>query len=208
MKYVLSRTPIWPVLAFAMALVLAGCSSSFKSDVARFHQLPRPSGETFVIEAKDPQKQGSLEFAQYASGIAARLSALGYRQAERGAMPDLVVKLDYYVDDGQVETRSYGSGFYGGYYHRYDPWFWGYPGYYDRDIRSYVMYNRRLEMDIERASGSDKGQRLFEGRVESRGRDNRLPEVMPYLIEALFKDFPGQSGITQRIIIKEDEGGY
>lgn len=214
MRQPLFKTPVRAVIAFAMALIVAGCASSFKSDVARFHQLPRPAGETFIMEAKDPQKAGSLEFAQYAANIAARLSALGYRQAEKGAAADLVVRVDYAVDDGQVEVRSYGSGFYGGYYHRYDPWFWGYPGYYpDRDIRSYVMYSRRLEMDIERAlgeakGGEAKGQRLFEGRVESRGRDNRLPEIMPFLIEAMFKDFPGQSGVTQKVIIKEDEGGY
>lgn len=199
------RKQIGTIIAVAMALLIAGCASSFKSDVARFHQLPRPSGESFVIVPKDEHKRGSLEFAQYAAQIAQGLEAQGYRQAGQGATPDLIVRVDYGIDDGRTAIRSYSSGFYGGYWSRFHgPWGWwgppGYPGFYDRDIRSYVVYGRHLEMDIERPDG----QRLFEGRVISQGRDNRLPEVMPYMIEAMFQDFPGASGTTQHVKIPTD----
>ena len=206
---------IWLLVVLA-GLAVAGCETSVKSDVARFHQLPRPSGETFVILPKDPAKSGSLEFAKYADEIGARLAAVGYQPAAKGTAPDLTVKVDYSVDDGKVEVRSYPSsmgGYYGAFRHPYySPWYWDYPwygpGYYEPDIRSYTVYSRRLEMDIERIDAAGKAQRLFEGRVESRGGDNRLPEVMPYLIQSMFKDFPGPSGVTQRVIIKEESDNY
>lgn len=194
------RKQIGTMIAMAVALLIAGCASSFQSDVARFHQLPRPSGESFVIVPKDDNKRGSLEFAQYSAQIAQGLTAQGYQQAAQGATPDLIVRVDYGIDDGRTAIRSYSSGFYGGHPYYYSPWGWGPPGFYDRDIRSYVVYARRLEMDIEKPGG----ERLFEGRVISEGRDNRLPEVMPYMIEALFQDFPGRSGMTQHVKIPTD----
>ena len=61
------------LIALAAVLMLAGCASKFRSDVSSWHRLPPPSGETFVIDAKDPHKQGSLEFQQYAGLVAAEL---------------------------------------------------------------------------------------------------------------------------------------
>lgn len=194
------------MLVLAVTLFVAGCASKFKSDVARFHQLPRPSGETFVVVPKDDARKGSLEFAQYAGQIASYLISYGYQQTRSPSDAELIVKVDYSVDDGKTVVRSY-PGTYGFYrYHAYPyyyyPWPY-YPDYYGSEVRSYVVYNRRLTMDIETPSG----EVLFEGRVESQGRDNRLPEVMPYLIEAMFADFPGQSGVTQHVVIEEDGGG-
>jgi len=186
------------------ALVVTGCASKFKSDVARFHQLPRPSGELFVVVPKDEAKQGSLEFAQYANMVASRLAAYGYKRTADSDDAELIVKVDYSVDEGKTQIKSYPST-YGAYpYPYYYPhYYWPYYSGFDRDeIRSYVVYSRRLTMDIVRPTG----EMLFEGRVESMGRDNRLPEVMPYLVDAMFADFPGESGATQRVIIEEGDG--
>lgn len=193
----------------AVSLFVAGCANKFKSDVARFHQLPQPAGETFVVVPRDESKAGSLEFAQYARQIANNLSAYGYRATGSADDADLLVKVDYSVGDGNTMVRSYGGSFSGFYPHYYSHYYWPYyrPFYHDpyrSEVRSYVVYGRRLSMDIVRSSG----EVLFEGRVESSGRDNRLPEVMPYLIEAMFADFPGRSGETQNVVIKEGDSGY
>lgn len=211
MKY-LKYLSVLP-LVFLLSLV-AGCASSVSSDVARFHQLPSPRGETFVIVPMDRGKLGSLEFEQYAGLVSAKLTNVGYKAAPQGQKPELLVRLDYGVSAGQVRIRSYpGMGYYGWYgYGRgwypyyYDPFYpygWG----FEPEIRSEVYYNRVLRMDIERpaAEAGKPGTRLFEGRVESEGTDNRLPEVMPYLIKAMFTNFPGSSGITQHIDIKKED---
>ena len=52
------------------------------------------------------------------------------------------------------------------------------------------------------AAPSEGGRKLYEGTVESVGKDNRLPEVMPYLIQSMFTEFPGQSGTTKHVKIE------
>jgi hypothetical protein len=208
-----SILPLLLVLA-----VVTACANRISSDVARFHRLQKPSGETFMIEPMDKAKLGSLEFGQYANLVGDRLVAVGYKATPQGQKPELIVRLDYSVSSGQVRVRSYpGTGFYGMYsYGRpwspyfYDP-FYPYPYGLEPEVRSEVYYTRRLNMDIERPAvePGKASEKLFEGRVESEGLDNRMPEVMPYLIKAMFDNFPGPSGVTQHIVIeKEATGNY
>jgi hypothetical protein len=197
-------------VALAAVLMLAGCASKFRTDVSSWHRLPPPSGETFVIDAKDPRKQGSLEFQQYAGLVAAELQRVGYRPAARGSDPTLVVRFDYGLDGAREKVRSYDSGgFYGGGYYGYHRPYWGpawgggfgfddYP-----DVRSYTVYQRRLELEI--AAANNPSQNLYESRVISDGRSNRLEEVMPLMVRALFQDFPGPSGVTRQISIDLDK---
>ena len=209
------------VAAGLMLLLLAACASQIKSDVARFHRMPAPQGESFRVVAADPKKQDSLEFATYAQYGASEMTKQGYRQADGTAQPSLEVRIDYAVSPGRekIATRP-GTGSYAPYYyswrHRafypygwgfYDP-FWGSP-FSEPEVYSYTVYTRQLTMDIVRpgsaqASAGKDGEGavpLFEGRVESVGKDNRLPEVMPYLVQAMFTDFPGTSGMTKRVTI-------
>lgn len=204
------------VAAGLMLLLLAACASQIKSDVARFHRMPAPQGETFRVVASDPKKQDSLEFATYAQYVASEMVKQGYRQAEPAASASMEVRIDYGVSTGRekIATRP-GVGRYAPYYyswhHRafypygwgfYDP-FWGGP-HSEPEVYSYTVYTRQLTMDIVRP-GAGEGQGavpLFEGRVESVGKDNRLPEVMPYLVQAMFTDFPGTSGVTKQVVIE------
>ena len=55
--------------------------------------------------------------------------------------------------------------------------------------------------------GENTGKVLFEGQASSVGRDRELPKVMPVLIEAMFTNFPGQNGATERVKIKPGKGG-
>lgn len=198
------------ILIAALALLMvSGCAGQFRSDVSNWHRLQQPSGESFVIAAKDPMKAGSLEFAAYASMVGEELRKLGYRPAAQGVTPDLIVRVDYGISDGRTEIRSYGYsgfgpygdfGYYGGFRHRsrFSHYGYGYGGSYN-DIRSYPVYNRQLEMEIAAANNPEAN--LFESRVMSEGRSNRLEEVMPLLVESMFQEFPGPSGVTRRVTI-------
>ena len=209
------------IAAGLMLLLLAACASQIKTDVARFHRMPPPQGESFTVVAADPAKQESLEFHTYAQYVAAEMVKQGYRQAEGGTPASLVVRIDYGVSSGRekIATRP-GTASYAPYYyswrHRafypygwgfYDP-FWGGP-FSEPEVYSYTVYTRQLSMDIVRPGASqaaagkegDGAVPMFEGRVESVGKDNRLPEVMPYLVQAMFTDFPGTSGVTKQVTI-------
>ena len=67
-----------------MVVGLAGCASSFKSDVSSWHQLPRPSGESFVIIAKDEAKQAT-EAAYHAQAAAQGAQAEAEHERKRSS---------------------------------------------------------------------------------------------------------------------------
>lgn len=210
------RRRLFMSLVPAAFLGLAACATPFRADVSRFQQLPVPQGQTFAIRALDPDKQGGLEFSQYASLVARQLEQVGYRQAQ-GNNANLIVKLDYDVDNGRervVSTPGFGGGGwgapYGGFYRPWygrrgragfyygwnDPFLYG-PGW-GPEVNSYTIYTSTLEMQIERAGN---GERLFEGRANAVSRSNDLPYVVPNLVEAMFTGFPGNSGETVRISV-------
>ncbi len=202
------------LLVAAGALSLAACATPFKADVSRFAaQLPAPQGQTFAVVPEDPRLAGGLEFAIYAKEVAAELAEVGYSPASSPETADLLVRFDYGVDNGRERVRTTNTGFGGG---AFGPWggFGGFGfrrnfafGFYDPwlagpDVRSYTIYTGDVDVKIDNAK---TGERLFEGRAESVSRSNRLQTIVPNLVDALFTDFPGNSGETLRITIKDDE---
>ena len=200
-------------VAALLVFGLAGCASNFKSDVSSWHQLPPPNGESFAIIAKDPAKRTSIEFSHYAEQVSQRLQSIGYRPVRSDEQAMLVVRVDYGVSSGRTEIRSsgsymgmgYGRGPYG---YGYGPHPYYYGGFDSGNIRSYAVYSRYLEMEI--ASANNALTNLYESKVVSDGKNNRLEEVMPYLVESMFTDFPGPSGVTREVVLEptENAGSY
>ncbi|MBA3940361.1 MAG: DUF4136 domain-containing protein [Sphingopyxis sp.] len=212
------------------ALALAGCATPFKANVARFQsQLPAPQGQSFVVEASNPNLAGGIEFGQYANIVAGELTRYGYRPAASGERPDMVVRMDYGVDKGRekVVSSGFSDPWYGGYYGRgfygppvivrgrggrrfvygyRDPFLWGGfgPGWGYNDVSSYTVYTSGLNLQINRAAD---GSRLFEGHAEAQSRDNNLQAIVPNLVEAMFTGFPGNSGERVRITVAPPEKG-
>lgn len=83
-----------------------------------------------------------------------------------------------------------------GFYYGWDDPFWG-----GRDVRSFTEYRSNLEIDIRRTADN---QAIFEGEARARSRTDDLGTLVPNLIEAMFTDFPGQSGETVRITVREE----
>jgi hypothetical protein len=214
----------WKLAIVLPALAaLAACASPFRADVARFQsQLPAPAGQTFTVVADDPALAGGIEFRNYAQVVADNMAALGYTPVNDPAQAQLLVRFDYGVDQGRERVRSTGFGyrdpFYSSWYgyrpvlYRtpygtrvtylpYRPWGWGwndsfFGGY--RDVESYTVYTSGVDMKIDDAR---TGQRLFEGKAQAASTSNRLPYLVPNLVEAMFTGFPGNSGETVRISI-------
>jgi len=199
---------------------LAACATPFKADVSRFQsQLPAPEGQTFAVVADDPALVGGLEFTQYADIVEAQMERLGYTEASPETAT-LLVRFDYGVDNGRERIRTTGrSSFHDPFW---DPWYryryrsrfyrspfrsaWGY-GFYDPwfdepDVSSYTVYTSGIDMKIDRAA---TGERLFEGKAQAISTSNRLQYLVPNLVDAMFTDFPGNSGETLRITIKPED---
>lgn len=211
---------------------LSACATGFNADVSRFQtQLPAPQGESFAVVADDPRLAGGLEFATYAREVSDEMQRLGYAPASPETA-SLLVRFDYGVDKGREKIRStgfsdpfyspwvgyrpyygsrfgYGRGFGRGFYRPrssfafgyYDPWFSG-SSFGGNDVTSYTVYTSGIDMKIDRAS---TGERLFEGKAQAMSTSNRLQYLVPNLVDAMFTDFPGNSGETLRISIKPEE---
>ena len=202
-------------LPVALAIGATACSTPFKADVSRFAvPLPAPAGQTFAVVAEDPKLVGGLEFGTYADVVAAELTQLGYVRAASPETADMLVRFDYRVDGGRERVRTdpgVGAGFAGGPWGPWGGWggwggAWGL-GFNDPflggpNVRSFTIFTSGVEVKVDRRAD---GQRLFEGRAEAVSRSNRLPRLVPNLVDALFTDFPGNSGETVRITIRDDE---
>lgn len=205
---------------------LAACASPFRADVSRFQtQLPAPTGQSFAVVADDPALAGGLEFAQYADFVEAQMERLGYVEASSPESATMLVRFDYGVDTGRerVTTRpGFGYGHHDPFYRPwvsyrpvvyrdrdgdtrvgyvpYRPWGFGYhdPFFSRPEIESYTVFTSGIELKIDDQA---TGQRLFEGNAQALSTSNRLPYLVPNLVEAMFTDFPGNSGETVRISI-------
>jgi hypothetical protein len=195
---------------------LAACTTNFQADVKRFSQLPAPQGQTFAVVPGDAALEGGLEFAHYAKLVEAYMAQQGYTLADP-EHATLLVSFNYGVDNGREKIRSYGYAdpFYGpwygygglGYYGRhwgpYGGWGYGwYDPWFDGGVESYTVYTSGIDLKIDRKAD---GLRVFEGKAEAVSSSNHLQYLVPNLIQAMFTNFPGQSGETIRITIAPEK---
>jgi len=204
----------------AIPLVLASlsaCATGLDTSVSRFQsQMPAPAGQTFAVVSDNPALEGGLEFGQYARLVEGQMARLGYTPSDP-AHAAMIVRFDYGVDRGRERVRSTGfhdpfwgpwygyRGFGGGFYGRpyrwgpYGGWGWGwYDPWFDNSVESYTIYTSGISLKIDRKAD---GLRLFEGKAEAVSTSNRLPYLVPNLVEAMFTGFPGHSGETVRITV-------
>jgi hypothetical protein len=202
-------------LVAGLFIALTACQV-VKTQVTRFNQLPSQAADTFVIvPAKD---QDGLEFQTYAARVAAELEARGFRRVSSLAEAKYAVAFSYGIDNGTLVTSqvpifgqtgggyttftgtnvgSVGgvpySGFSSGMAYT-QPTF----GQVGTTTVTNAVYKRALVLDIYdvKASSKDHIVTLFEAKAQSAGRSGSIALVMPNMIAAVFKDFPGRNGET------------
>ena len=201
------RRTMWYLLPVLLVLTVAGCAGKLEGDVVTFHQGPLPRGETIQVVPGDPDKQGSLEFEHYAGLIREKLGRIGYTPVGPGEPAELLAEVRYGVSEGLTEIRTYDRGYarYHFYYGRYyDPFYYGFYHSWEPEVTAYTVYDRTLSMNILRPNEDGSSTVLFEGRVQSQGREREIAKVMPYMITALFTNFPGESGVTKIVSIEKN----
>jgi hypothetical protein len=212
----LARTALVPMAALAL---LAGCAPTFEARVARFSALPAEHQKTFVIEARNPDNVGGLEFATYANLVRQQMIANGFAEAPSPEAATVKVLLDYGVGAPreQIQTRpgvgwggaGWGGPGWGGGAWGWNPYWgggwgagwgggwggWG-GGWGAPEVYSVTRFPVTMALKIVR--NADKAN-LFEGRAETTASNNNLTSLMPNLVRAMFTDFPGKSGQTVRV---------
>ena len=198
------------VFALVLPLLfgLAGCGPTLvRADVTRFTTLPPGgSGESFAM-APDAEQKGSLEFQHYAGLVAGQLIQRGWRPAPGGANADMVVILHWgggspgtVVSEVPADWGAWGGP---------GPWYGGgIPGPYpDWDVATETVWPKWLTVEIDDGTAWRAKDRrpVFESRATTSTHSQAIAPVMPYLIQAVFTNFPGGNGQTVRVNVPVTE---
>ena len=176
---------------FLLLLLLCGCQQTISATVTRFNALPQPLPNQSFTVAPQGLQVGNLEFQHVAALVAAALTRYGFTPAPSGDKPpaDLVVLLQYGPAGARTQVIDYGPG-----WHRW----WGFPSY---DF--YTLYAQFLDVEILDGAAWRRGEQrmVFQGRAIAETGAREINVVLPYLADALFKNFPGISGETIRVTV-------
>ena len=187
--------------------------SVLESNVTSFHTFPPKSaisGTILIVPGKGISP--SLEFQSYAARIYSELAKSGLTAAATPTTANFVGVFTYGIDSGRDYVYStpifgqtgggttfhsgsvYGTGGSASYTgSSYTPAAFGITGSRtDFD----VLFTRVAELSISRRSDSNL---VWQGRNLSSGSSGEIARVLPTMIQALLKDFPGQSGKTRFI---------
>ena len=198
-------------LTLSALLLISACALRTQYDVVAFHEGKLPRGETISIQPVQTMAPDSLEFSYYRVLMAEQLRQLGYTPVASDEPATLVAKVNYSVSDGQTLIRSdqrnafyYPSSYYVRYHfhngRHHHPYYYGLSDQWPVETYSYIVYNRKLEITI---SNRATATILFEGRAQSIGREKEIASAMPYMITAMFNNFPGENGITKVVTIDQ-----
>ena len=211
------------------ALGLSACATGLNTQVSRYQAAAIPAGQTFYVVPREGP--ASPQFYRYAAMVSQQLQAQGYRPAGAPQVADMLVRVDYGIDEGKTEYVGndpfYDSRFGGGFGYWRDPFydpFWGvYYGrpYYSRWSRFPYYYGwndpfwygsgygpgRIREYTVYKSYlDMDIVRRadnapLFEGHAKARSQTDELDALVPNLVQAMFTGFPGRNGETVRITV-------
>jgi hypothetical protein len=207
-------------LALLLAALLTACASPITTRVTSFNQWPADAvGSTFsYITPVDATR--ALEQATYEGYVQAELEKRGLKRAAEGQAGRLQVDvaassrseektwLQPIYQDNMVflppyrdaAGRLYGGGWVP------DPFGPRYMG--DRPV-SMTIYTNSLRLRLLDTQGTPPGKpprTVFEARAVYEGGSGDLPLVVPYLVRAVFDDFPGQNGQV-RVVKFDSETG-
>lgn len=189
-------------ILLASLFVLVGCTNNIKSNVTQFHQLAPPNGRSIEVISMNPSLQQSIEFGAYADLIGAQLGKFGYTPPTND-ISHFVAEISYSIENVRgavIENRSpvsVGVGVGGG-SHRGTSVGMGISTSFGSGSNQ-EEYVSRLNMNIINLSTT---KRVYEGHVDNISNNPNLAQTMPFLINAMFENFPGISGATTTITVK------
>ena len=205
--------------ALLLPLALLACAGGpvvLRTELTSYNEWPAGTARAYVfvapvgLRADAPERalQQALE-----AEVAAELDKLAWRRvAPSGATLAVTVRARLVPQVRYVAEPIYYDPFWRG---RWDAfwsppgWYGGFAGYRDYPV---TVYQREVSLTIDdlAAGGAAAGparpppKRVYEGTVRSVGLSNDLAAIAPYLVRALFMDFPGMNGQTRTIDVPVD----
>lgn len=205
-----------------LSLSMAGCGSIVVTDTTTFYKPDYQNRGTISVTAANQQINKSLQFAHYKSRFEKQLGKLGFKPVQQSSAAKYVAIVSYGIDNGKtsVETSpvygqtgggtTYSSGTvnHGGHSTSYSGSSYSMPTYgiVGSTSSSYTRYSRAIAMDIVEGKSFHSGRpiALLEARAKSSGSCSQIVEVFDEMLEAMFDEFPGESGRSRRVTVSAD----
>ncbi|MGB7950865.1 MAG: DUF4136 domain-containing protein [Candidatus Binatia bacterium] len=191
------------LVATVFLAMSSGCAL-LRSQVTVFHHLPKDLSGTTYVMIPFKEQEGSLQHKAYEEVVRRELNAKGFRETTVNQAQALVF-FAYGIDTGKGIVSSYPifgqtsatdclTGL-----RSEQPCNWPTYGFVGTREASETQYTRVLRLGIvdQQALAEGNIKKLYEGQVVSSGFSDQLPKVLPFMVKALFEDFPSESGSTR-----------
>jgi hypothetical protein len=185
--------------SLAAATLLAGCAAQVPpAQVTRFHLSQPIAPAEIAVEPRDPTLADDLEFQAYAGMVAGELRRLGFapQPGLKGSELVAVMAIDQMSRPAGAARSPFSIGIGGGTFGGNVGVGGGVSFPVGKAKQNYVTATQ-LSVQIKRRSDNSV---IWEGRAQGEARDGTPyatgQAAVQRLANALFKDFPGESGRT------------
>lgn len=165
----------------------------------------RRRGQSYQFVPADASQTNNLEYQSFQDMVRAGIGATGLVEAQAGAKPRFDVSFTYGTSQTQVMVRRpYDPGFYGGYgyghggYYGPRPWGGGF-GYWGPDWVDVPMVVQRNALSLQIRDVQRGGAEVYRSTAYVLSEGDNLLRTMPYLVRAIFDNFPGNNGAEREI---------
>ncbi|MBC7519550.1 MAG: DUF4136 domain-containing protein [Sandarakinorhabdus sp.] len=193
-------------LPIAAMLALSACSNTTYADVVRFHSNQPITRGTLAIVPAGASMADSLEFRTHAETVAVQMRRVGYSTGLPLSQVQFVATIDVTQADSQGNVTRPGVTVGGGV---------GVPiggnASMGANVAVPVGSSRRnpalrsTTLSVQIRSAADRAN-IWEGRATKEANANdagaNAANAVPMLAEALFRDFPGNTGAATRVPLK------
>ena len=196
-----SVKPAWIIryCFIVVACAALGCSA-IVSDISVFHQLKVAHIPVTYLFMPFEYQEGTFEYMVYKDDIRSALRSHNYVAVDDPAVAERIVVFDYGVDDGNAFLFDVpGTGQDGVLSSTAADTTRTPTGTAEPDENSRLF---RLTIFNKEAAKNKKPPVVYRASVKIQGGPSQLSAIMPAVIKALFKDFPGESGSVRQETIQ------
>lgn len=181
-----------------LSVFLAGCASTFSATVTQFQAWPEHVQEASYRIVAQGGQINNLEFEAVADAVRASLGAIGLVQAE----PRSPARFDIHLEYGTTVTQSVAPGYAGPFP---DGWamggyYGGWPGvFYAPPVVNYPVQVNKNTLSVRITDAQSQGREVYRSSALNFSDSENFIQVMPWLVRAVFDNFPGNNGQVRDI---------
>ena len=210
------------ILLLFMVSIFLGCTNKIRTTTTTFYAPEHQQRGAIIVMSLDRQANNSLAFKHYQSKFNDKLKAQGYSIARSVEESDYIALVSYGIDHGKssiistpivgqisggTEYRS-GTVYIDGKKTTYSGFSYTMPvyGVVGSSTRTITKYTRAIAMDIVKTDSFKlkKPVKMYEVRAKSVGNCSVMLDVFDEMLEAMFTNFPNESGKAIVVAVDSD----